>query len=611
VARQSRTIGILFTVCGLLFLMMAAFVNPADAWWNDNWQYRKKITLDTTSDGADISEGVGNVPVLIRLHTGNFNFTNAKENGEDIRFVGSDDQTLLKHHIERYDTFDEIALVWVKVPRLPVASKSELIYMYYGNKEAMGGQDSKGTYDGAQVVVYHLDEVEGAPKDRTANENHASDFSGGQGLPSVIGNGISLNGAGDKMVIPASPTLDFKNGFTFSTWIRMVGSQSDAYLLAREQEDKYIIIGIEGTKLYCRFSDEPGQTVTTERLVDISLNTWHQIAVSAAPNRRLSVYLDGLELYFVDLKTDLPGLDSDIVIGDSLSGEHALVAELDEVTLSNTARSAGWVKAVYASEGLEGRLCTFGVEMVGGGGGGLPIFYLSTIFKNITLDGWIIIGLLVLLGVFSWIVILSKSLFLIQIQRDDKVFQKAFASMTNWKILDVESEEFGSSTLFHVYKAGVDALHTCFDKPAMVHPIQTVSGNPTPKTKKLLNRKGMNVFKSSLERGFIEESKRFNAWLLVLTLAISGGPFLGLLGTVWGVMNTFAAMAEAGEANIMAIAPGVASALSTTVFGLIVAIPALFGYNFLTGKIKNMAADLAIFIDQYTLKVEENHGADE
>jgi biopolymer transport protein ExbB len=91
-------------------------------------------------------------------------------------------------------------------------------------------------------------------------------------------------------------------------------------------------------------------------------------------------------------------------------------------------------------------------------------------------------------------------------------------------------------------------------------------------------------------------------------MSISGGPFLGLLGTVWGVMNTFAAMAEAGEANIMAIAPGVASALSTTVFGLIVAIPALFGYNYLAGRIRDITADSGIFVDQFALKVASVYG---
>ena len=70
-----------------------------------------------------------------------------------------------------------------------------------------------------------------------------------------------------------------------------------------------------------------------------------------------------------------------------------------------------------------------------------------------------------------------------------------------------------------------------------------------------------------------------NSQMVLLTIAISGGPFLGLLGTVMGVMITFAAIAASGDVNISAIAPGVAAALLTTVAGLVVAIPALFGYN--------------------------------
>ena len=75
-------------------------------------------------------------------------------------------------------------------------------------------------------------------------------------------------------------------------------------------------------------------------------------------------------------------------------------------------------------------------------------------------------------------------------------------------------------------------------------------------------------------------------------------------------MNTFAAMAAAGEANIMAIAPGIASALATTVVGLLVAIPALFTYNYLTGKIKNLSAEMSIFIHQFALRIDEEHGGD-
>ena len=96
---------------------------------------------------------------------------------------------------------------------------------------------------------------------------------------------------------------------------------------------------------------------------------------------------------------------------------------------------------------------------------------------------------------------------------------------------------------------------------------------------------------------------------MLLTIAISGGPFLGLLGTVMGVMITFAAIAASGDVNINAIAPGIAAALVATVAGLVVAIPALFGYNYLVSQIKNISADMQVFIDEFISKIAEQYAA--
>ena len=93
--------------------------------------------------------------------------------------------------------------------------------------------------------------------------------------------------------------------------------------------------------------------------------------------------------------------------------------------------------------------------------------------------------------------------------------------------------------------------------------------------------------------------------MVLLTIAISGGPFLGLLGTVVGVMITFAAVAAAGDVNVNAIAPGIAAALAATVAGLAVAIPSLFGYNYLLIRIKNAQSDLHVFIDEFVAKMAE------
>jgi biopolymer transport protein ExbB len=93
--------------------------------------------------------------------------------------------------------------------------------------------------------------------------------------------------------------------------------------------------------------------------------------------------------------------------------------------------------------------------------------------------------------------------------------------------------------------------------------------------------------------------------MVFLTLSIAGGPFLGLLGTVVGVMITFAAIAAAGDVNVNAIAPGIAAALVATVAGLGVAIPALFGYNYLISKIKDATSDMHVFVDEFVAKMAE------
>ena len=90
--------------CGwLLPVLIALAPMQASAWWQNDWSYRKQITVDTTPKGADIAQSVGRMPVLIRLHTGNFSFTDAQENGNDIRFVNAYDKTPLPFHIETFD----------------------------------------------------------------------------------------------------------------------------------------------------------------------------------------------------------------------------------------------------------------------------------------------------------------------------------------------------------------------------------------------------------------------------------------------------------------------------------------------------------------------------
>ncbi len=82
--------------------------------WNKDWATQQKITIDTTN----IKEAVNQAPVLVRLHSGNFDFTGANVDGADLRFIAADDKTELKYSLEKYDAVNELAVAWVVLPQV-------------------------------------------------------------------------------------------------------------------------------------------------------------------------------------------------------------------------------------------------------------------------------------------------------------------------------------------------------------------------------------------------------------------------------------------------------------------------------------------------------------
>jgi hypothetical protein len=176
-----------------IFCIAALALLPglSHAWWNGDWDTRKKLTLNTAQ--AATKEPLTQVPVLVRLHTGNFDFGNVKDNGGDIRFVAEDDKTQLKYHIEKFDAVNEMALVWVQVPKL-TPGKADTIWMYYGNSKATPADDVKATFDANQVAVYHFDETEGLPQDRSGKGNNATQSGAKVGEGSLVGRGATFDG---------------------------------------------------------------------------------------------------------------------------------------------------------------------------------------------------------------------------------------------------------------------------------------------------------------------------------------------------------------------------------------------------------------------------------
>jgi biopolymer transport protein ExbB len=156
-----------------------------------------------------------------------------------------------------------------------------------------------------------------------------------------------------------------------------------------------------------------------------------------------------------------------------------------------------------------------------------------------------------------------------------------------------QAEAMRPSSLYRIYHIGASEIR---------HRFAANGGRPTA-----LSGPSIAAIRAALDSGVVKETQKLNQMMVVLTIAISGGPFLGLLGTVVGVMITFAAIATSGDVNVNAIAPGIAAALVATVAGLGVAIPALFGYNYLISRIKDLTSDIHVFVDEFVTKMAESY----
>ena len=590
----------------LVALIGSALFRPGDAsaWWDLKWAHRQMITLNTTSAGADIPADVTDLPVLVRLHTGNFDFSKAAQGGDDLRFVSSDDKQVLEHHVESWDTAEGMGYAWVKVPRVLGANGEQHFFLYYGNTEAGAVGDGGKLYDPGLVGVYHLGDADGPPQDSTAYANHAGEFSLGQGMPGFIGKGVAFGGAGDRMVIPVSPSMDFSRGFTFMGWVRQAQLQPGAVILSAG-EGGQVELSLDDVGIVCRVAMQDGQAMTAGP-IPLGVGEWHHVALSLSGDKMVLI-LDGAVMAEQQLPSPKALSKGPLFVGSSHDGQRFFAGELDELQFSALPRDPAWVRATFLAQGAETGLLVVGQSEEGRQPSVLDQYMvtMSVTINNITLDGWLIIFIVFSMGLVSWVVMGMKSYLLVREDNRNRKFMDAFENGGGLP----ELRHGEGCILLTIFKAGCKELegHLARERaraqegqpsPGFLYAATAGpagQGAPGP-------REGL---RQVLEIAFVRETKRINSYLIFLTLTIAGAPFLGLLGTVWGVMTTFAGLALAGEANLAAIAPGMASALATTVAGLIIAIPALFGYNFLVMKVKDITVDMSVFIDRFIQRSEE------
>ena len=236
---------------------------------------------------------------------------------------------------------------------------------------------------------------------------------------------------------------------------------------------------------------------------------------------------------------------------------------------------------------------------------------LQFAFEKATPEGKTTIGALFLLSMFSWTIIITKFRQLYIARRAAKKFFAAYNATRDPLDIKKRGEEFDGAPAYQLYDRGADeVMYHLKNNPVAVKEVVSFSageGNTDHLARAQLTKISMSSFeavKVILEEAAAREAMSLEKGMIVLSTAVAGGPFIGLLGTVWGVMETFAGIAKANQASLTAMAPGVAGALIATVTGLLVAIPAMFGYNFMVTTIRHITQELDGFATRYANQIE-------
>lgn len=605
----------------ILALCLLAVSASSFAWWNADWSWRKAVTLDTTPAGANIPTDLRDTPVLLRLHMGNFtHFLDLAQAGADISLVAGDDQTPLAHHIEHLDVVNELAFIWVKLPTIkgnagpaPIgeqeaadapADGSNKLYLYFGNPKATQGGPASATYGAGTALVYHFDDVSGVPGDRGPLALPPPSFTGQPNPASLIGAGARFAGNGQLKIADAPPlTLNPASGWGFQTWVKIDASQSNAFLLDRQSGSQRLSLVLNGTaaKLQYRAADGSDHETTEAALTPAA---WHHLAITSQ-NGTFTLYLDGAAVG--NFTAPAEALAGDLSVGAALDGSGGLTGDVDELRVYNVAPTADAIRFAAVTEGVEVKGLTYladesaDTEGAGEAGGGHSSYFgiiLNQVFGN---DQAIIeqavIGICAVMALIAFAVMILKQVYLMRCRAATARFLDAYEE------LGVEGEggldslydgggAYAQSPVFRIYRQGINEIRRRTQQGAAVQ----------------VNQRALVAIRAALDAVMIREGQRLNAQMVLLTIAISGGPFIGLLGTVVGVMVTFAAIAASGDVNINAIAPGMAAALLATTAGLAVAIPSLFGYNYLGSKVKELSADMHVFADEFLARINELYG---
>src|SRR6202789_1983209 len=236
---------------------------------------------------------------------------------------------------------------------------------------------------------------------------------------------------------------------------------------------------------------------------------------------------------------------------------------------------------------------------------------LQFAIEKATPEGKATIAVLLLLSLFSWTIIITKVRQLYIARSAAKKFFAAYSATRDPLDIQRRGEEFDGAPAYQMYhRAAEEVAYHLKNNPVS---IKTVVSQSTGEghTDHLARANTVKISPASfaavkvvLEEAASAEAMSLEKGMIVLSTAVAGGALLRVLGTGWGGVSPLGGIAVAQQASLTAMAPGVAAALVATVTGLLVAIPAMFGYNFMVATIRHITQELDGFASRYANQIE-------
>ncbi len=240
---------------------------------------------------------------------------------------------------------------------------------------------------------------------------------------------------------------------------------------------------------------------------------------------------------------------------------------------------------------------------------------LST-FGQADTQGNVIVCILCLGSALTWTIMLTKWQELRRCQKTAGAFLAQFRRDRDPLHLFINNFQMPDSPLYNIYRMGAEEVSTRFGSGGakkVAGGFKSFGNGPAlleVETDVAVAERGcvnLDTLRGALGRAIDAEILKLENNVSWLSTAVQGGPFLGLLGSAWGVMGVFASIGEQGTVRLGAVAPGISAALLATVVGLIVAVPSLFAYNWIAARIRHQTMEMENFADEFVSAVEHNY----